>query len=507
MSDATTATSGSTLTMDGLVSLCKRRGFIFQSSEIYGGINGFFDFGPLGVELKNNIKQCWWKDFVHGREDMVGLDASIIMHSKVWQASGHIEGFSDPMVDCKESKMRYRADQLMFAPVIVGGETIGYVSVLEDESMQREADEKANDLKRKLGKQGALEPVVLKDYTNAKPDEYALIPSPATGKPGSLTPPRDFNLMFQTYVGAMRDETAISYLRPETAQGIFADFKSVVDTSRVKVPFGIAQIGKAFRNEITPRNFIFRSREFEQMEIEYFISPHEDWSKLHQEWIQTCVDWLASIGVRKEMTSLYEHPKAKLAFYSKGTTDIMFAFPFGVQELWGIAARGDYDLKQHTKFSGKNLDYFDEARKERYIPHVIEPSLGVDRCLLAVLCSAYAEDEVDGEKRTVLRFHPRLAPYKVGVFPLLKNKPELVDKARNITNRLKKRWNVFYDESGAIGRRYRRQDEIGTPYCVTVDFQTIEQDGTVTIRDRDTTQQTRIHENELVAWLEERIEG
>lgn len=493
--------------MDGLVSLCRRRGFIFQSSEIYGGINGFFDFGPLGVELKNNIKQCWWKDFVHGRDDMVGLDASIIMHSKVWQASGHIEGFSDPMVDCKESKLRYRADQLMFAPVIVGGETIGYVSVLEDESMQREAEEKANDLKRKQGKQGTLEPITLKDYTHAKPEEYALIPSPATGKPGSLTPPRDFNLMFQTYVGAMRDETAISYLRPETAQGIFAEFKNVVDTSRVKIPFGIAQIGKAFRNEITPRNFIFRSREFEQMEIEYFISPHEDWSKQHQDWIQTCVDWLASLGVRKEMTSLYEHPKEKLAFYSKGTTDIMFAFPFGVQELWGIAARGDYDLSQHTKFSGKTLDYFDEAKKERYIPHVIEPSLGVDRCLLAVLCSAYAEDEVDGEKRTVLRFHPRLAPYKAGVFPLLKNKPELVEKARAVHARLRKRWNVFYDESGAIGRRYRRQDEVGTPYCITVDFQTVEQDGTLTIRDRDTTQQTRIHENELVAWLEERIEG
>ncbi|MDX2111062.1 MAG: glycine--tRNA ligase [Verrucomicrobiota bacterium] len=493
--------------MDGLVSLCKRRGFIFQSSEIYGGCNGFFDFGPLGVELKNNIKQTWWRDFVHRREDMVGLDASIIMHPKVWQASGHVEGFSDPMVDCKESKMRYRADQLLWAPVLVEGETIGYVSVLEDESAQAEAEKKAAEMKRKLAKQGTLGPINLKDYTEAKPEEYVLIPSPATGKPGSLTPPRDFNLMFQTYLGALRDETAVAYLRPETAQGIFADFKSIVDTSRVKVPFGIAQIGKAFRNEITPRNFIFRSREFEQMEIEYFISPHEDWSKLHQDWIAACVDWLASIGVRKEMTSLHEHPKEKLAFYSRGTTDIMFAFPFGVQELWGIAARGDYDLTQHSKHSGKPLDYFDEARKERYIPHVIEPSLGVDRCLLAVLCSAYYEDIVEGEKRTVLRFHPKIAPYKVGVFPLLKNKPELVTRARAILERLRRRWNVFYDEAGAIGRRYRRQDEIGTPYCVTVDFQTIEQDGTVTVRDRDTTQQVRMHESELVAYFESKIEG
>lgn len=493
--------------MDTLTALCKRRGFIYPSSEIYGGINGFFDFGPLGVELKNNIKQAWWRDFVQLRDDMVGLDASIIMHPKVWQASGHVEGFSDPMVDCRESKLRYRADQLLFAAVLVDDETIGYVSCLEDENSESTLTKAAQELKRKLSRQGTLQPLQIRDYTAAKPEEYALIPSPATGKPGSLTPPRDFNLMFQTYVGALRDETAIAYLRPETAQGIFADFKNVVDTSRVKVPFGIAQIGKAFRNEITPRNFIFRSREFEQMEIEYFISPHDDWATLHQTWIEDCVQWLQSIGIRKEMISLYSHPKEKLAFYSKGTVDIMFAFPFGVQELWGIAARGDYDLQQHKQHSGKPLEYFDEARKEKYVPHVIEPSLGVDRCLLAVLCSAYAEDEVDGEKRVVLRFHPRLAPYKAAVFPLLKNKPELVERAQSIYQKLRRRWPVFYDESGAIGRRYRRQDEIGTPFCITVDFQTIEQDGTVTLRDRDSTQQVRLPESELAGWLEQKILG
>ncbi len=491
--------------MDTLTALCKRRGFIYPSSEIYGGINGFFDFGPLGVELKNNIKQAWWRDFVQMRDDMVGLDASIIMHPKVWQASGHVDGFSDPMVDCRVSKMRYRADQLLFAPVRVDDETIGYVSCLEDQNSETTLLEAAQEMKRKLAKQGQLQPLQIRDYTAAKPEEYALIPSPATGKPGSLTPPRDFNLMFQTYVGALRDETAIAYLRPETAQGIFADFKNVVDTSRVKVPFGIAQIGKAFRNEITPRNFIFRSREFEQMEIEYFISPHDDWAALHRAWIDDCVQWLQSIGIRKEMISLYTHPKEKLAFYSKGTVDIMFAFPFGVQELWGIAARGDYDLQQHKQFSGKPLEYYDEARKEKYIPHVIEPSLGVDRCLLAVLCSAYYEDEVEGEKRVVLRLHPRLAPYKAAVFPLLKNKPELVARAQSIYQKLRRRWPVFYDESGAIGRRYRRQDEIGTPYCITIDFPTIEQDGTVTVRDRDTTQQVRMPESELVGWLEQKI--
>lgn len=491
--------------------LCKRRGFVYRSSEIYGGLNGFFDFGPLGVELKNNIKRAWWRDFVHGRDDIVGLDASVIMHPSVWKASGHVDGFSDPMVDCRESKLRFRADQIFFGKVVVDGETIGFVSVLEDENMQAEADKKARETKRKAGRQGELSPVVLRNYMDAKPEEYALIPSPATGKPGSLTPPRDFNLMFQTYVGALRDETAVAYLRPETAQGIFVDFKNVCDTARVKLPFGIAQVGKAFRNEITPRNFIFRSREFEQMEIEYFISPYDDWRKLHREWIDACKSWFVSIGIPAESLGEDVHPKEKLAHYAKACTDIVFRFPHGLQELQGIAVRGDFDLTRHQTASGKNLEYFDEGRREKYLPHVIEPSLGVDRTFLALLTAAYAEDEVpndkgQAEKRVLLKLSPRVAPYKAAVFPLVKNNPEILSRAQKLYARLRRRWNVFFDASGAIGRRYRRQDEIGTPFAVTVDFQSAEGGG-VTLRDRDSTKQVRMGEDELVSHLSEQIDA
>lgn len=491
--------------MDAIVALCKRRGFIFQSSEIYGGYNGFFDFGPLGSELKKNIKDAWWNDMVHRRDDVEGVDSSIIMSPKIWVASGHVGGFSDPMVDCKESKMRYRADQLFFAPVIVDGNTIGYVSVLEDGSMQAEAQKAAEKMKRKQGVQGELAPVALKDYTEADPAEYALIPSPATGDPGSLTPPRDFNLMFETKVGALSDSTAVAYLRPETAQGIFANYKNVVDTGRVKIPFGIAQIGKAFRNEITPRNFIFRSREFEQMELEYFISPDADWQGCHREWIDWCKRWLVSVGLPEDMLGEDVHPQEKLSHYSRGTTDITFQFPFGEQELWGIACRGDFDLTQHGEHSGKSMEIFDEAAKKKYIPHVVEPSLGVDRVLLAILTAAYTEDEIGGEKRTLMKFHPRIAPYKVAVLPLVKNKPELFERARALYEKLQRKYNVFWDASGAIGRRYRRMDEIGTPWCVTVDFDTIEKDGTVTLRDRDTTEQKRVSEEELFAMLDEAL--
>lgn len=491
--------------MNTLVALCKRRGFIFPSSEIYGGFNGFFDYGPLGSELKKNIKDAWWQDIVQRRDDVVGLDSSIIMHPDIWRASGHVDGFCDPLVDCKESKMRYRADQLFFAAANVDGECIGYVSILEDADMQEKAEQMAQDLKRKLGKQGTLDPVELKDYTEAAPEEYVLIPSPATGKPGSLTPPRQFNLMFETHVGALADASSVAYLRPETAQGIFQNYKNVVDTGRVKVPFGIAQIGKAFRNEITPRNFIFRSREFEQMELQYFIAPDEDlWSKVHREWIDWCLNWLVSIGLPVESIGEDIHAADKLAHYSKACTDITFDFPFGRQELWGIAARGNYDLTQHQKHSGKSMEYFDESRKERYIPHVIEPSLGVDRLVLAILTAAYHEDDIDGEKRVVLRFHPRIAPIKAGVFPLVKNRPEVVEKAQALYRKLQKRWNVFYDASGAIGRRYRRMDEVGTPFGITIDFDSLE-DGTVTLRDRDTTEQKRVSEDELFALLDQAI--
>ena len=497
--------------MEEIVGLCKRRGFIFSSSEIYGGYNGFYDYGPLGVELRNNIKQAWWKEMVQRRDDIEGLDSSIIMHPKIWKASGHVDGFSDPMVDCKESKLRYRADQLFFAPVIVDDETIGYISVLESPDQQEIAEKAASELKRKAARQGTLAPIILKDYTQATAEEYDLIPSPATGNPGALTPPREFKLMFETKVGPLADDSATAYLRPETAQGIFANYKNIVDTSRVKMPFGIAQIGKAFRNEITPRNFIFRSREFEQMEIEYFIAPDADWKALHREWIDTCINWLVSIGLPRESITEDIHSQEKLAFYSKATTDLMFDFPHGRQELWGIACRGDYDLMQHQEYSGKSMTIFDEAKKEKYVPHVIEPSLGVDRTLLAVLTAAYCEDEVRNdkgamEKRTVLKLSPKIAPVKAAIFPLLKNKPELVERAQAIYKKLQRRWNVFYDASGAIGRRYRRQDEIGTPFGITIDFDTIEKDGTVTLRNRDTCEQKRINEDDLLAFLEEKID-
>jgi glycyl-tRNA synthetase len=499
--------------LETLVTLCKRRGFIFQSSDIYGGYAGFFDYGPLGAELKRNIKDAWWKAMVHGRDDIVGLDSTIIMHPEIWKASGHVDGFNDPMVDCKESKRRFRADQLFFSPVSVDGKVIGYVSVEESGTMQAEAEAMAAEMKRKQVVQGTLDPITLKDYTEADPEEYALIPSPATGKPGSLTPPRQFNLMFETRVGPLADASSLSYVRPETAQGIFQNFKNVVDTGRVKLPFGIAQIGKAFRNEITPRNFIFRSREFEQMGIEYFIDPDEEtWPRVYREWIDTCKAWLESIGIPAEMVGEDVHPPEKLSHYSKGTTDLTFTFPFGTQELWGIACRGCFDLTQHQKHSGKSMEFFDESRKEKFIPHVVEPSLGVDRTLLAVLTAAYCEDEVPNdkgtpEKRVVLKFHPRIAPFKAAVFPLLKNKPELVEKARTLYTRLQRRWNIAWDVSGAIGRRYRRQDEIGTPYGLTIDFDTVEKDNAVTIRDRDTTEQVRIPVDEVEAWLAERIEG
>lgn len=495
------------LKMDTLISLLKRRGFIFQASEIYGGINGFYDYGPLGVELRQNIKNAWWKDMVQMRDDIVGVDSSIIQSSKVWKASGHLDNFTDPLVDCKESKMRFRADQLFWAEVKVAGASIGYISLMECADLEQEAEKLALELKRKKAVQGNLDPLNVRDFTEASAEEIPQIPSPATGKPGSLTPPRAFNMMFSTHVGALADESSVAYLRPETAQGIFTNFKNVVDSSRVKVPFGIAQIGKAFRNEITPRNFIFRSREFEQMEIEYFIQPDDDvWPKCHREWIDACLDWLVSIGIPRDRLGEHIHPKEKLSHYSRATTDITFDFPFGRQELWGIAARGAFDLTQHQEFSGKTLEYFDEARKEKYIPHVIEPSVGVDRTLLAALCAAYDEDEIEGEKRVVLHLNPRIAPVRAAVFPLVKNKPELVDLSDQLYRKLKRRWNVAYDASGAIGRRYRRMDEVGTPYCITVDFDSLES-GTFTVRDRDTTTQTRMNETEILAFLSEKIDG
>ncbi len=540
--------------MEAVVSLAKRRGFVFPSSEIYGGFNGFFDYGPLGVELKKNIRDCWWNDMVRRRDDVVGIETSIIMHPKVWEASGHVAGFTDPLVDCKVSKQRYRADQLFFAEVKVLGpglfasadlstqenylryhaalydhepapelsaaaralvdseKTIGYVSALESERTRQELEDKALQLKKKKSVQGEPVQIVVREFTEVTTDEFAeKIPSPATGVAGSLTLPRAFNMMFQTNVGAMTDGSSVAYLRPETAQGMFVDFKNVIDTTRVKLPFGIAQIGKSFRNEITPRNYIFRSREFEQMEMEYFIHEDADWSQCHQEWIEWCRQWLLSIGLPESHLSLYTHPKEKLSFYSRGTVDIMFKYPFGVQELWGIAARGNYDLTQHANASGKPQEMFDETSKKKFVPHVIEPAVGVDRIFLAVLCAGYAEEDVTDEKgnvekRTVLRFSPRIAPVKVAILPLLKNKEALTTRAKALYTKLKRNYAVQYDDGGAIGKRYRRQDEAGTPWCVTIDFDTIEKEGdTFTLRERDSMAQRRITETELLALLAEHV--
>src|SRR5213078_3334433 len=443
--------------MEKIVSLCKRRGFIFQSSEIYGGLNGLWDYGPLGVELKRNVKNYWWRVMVHERDDVIGMDGSILTHPEVLKASGHVEGFSDPMVDCRTCKARLRADQLIEKTGVKQCPTCGG-----------------------------------KDLTEARP----------------------FNLMFQTQMGAAADESSIAYLRPETAQSIFVQFKNILDVSRKKLPFGIAQIGKAFRNEINPRNFTFRSREFEQMELEYFCRAEEGMQWLDY-WKNERLKFYENIGIPRTKLHARKVPDEERAFYSKGTYDIEYAFPFGCQELEGVAYRTDYDLLQHQKASGKSLEYFDDETKQRFIPHVVEPSAGVDRTILALICDAYAEDQVPDEKgkmetRIVLRLHPRMAPIKCGVFPLLKNKEQLVAKAKKIVALLRPHMTVFYDESGAIGRRYRRQDEIGTPFGVTVDFETLgEKDpallGTVTLRDRDSMKQERVAIQDLSAILWQRI--
>jgi glycyl-tRNA synthetase len=443
--------------MEKIVSLCKRRGFIFQSSEIYGGLNGCWDYGPLGVELKRNVKDYWWRVVVRERDDVVGMDGAILMSRAVWKASGHEETFTDPMVDCRTCKARLRADQV--------------------------------------------------------PEKNGVKQCPNCGGK-DLTAPRAFNLMFKTFVGATEDEDAVTYLRPETAQSIFVQFKNVLDTARKKLPFGIAQIGKAFRNEINPRNYIFRSREFEQMELEYFCPP-EQGMELLEYWKGERLKFYENIGIARDKLHVLTVPDADRAFYSKGTYDIEYDFPFGRQELEGVAYRTDYDLKQHQEASGKPLDYFDEETKQRFIPHVVEPSAGVDRTVLALLCNAYDEETVTDEKgktetRIVMRFHPRIAPVKVGVFPLLKNNEQLVAKAREIVGLLRPHMNVFYDETGAIGRRYRRQDEAGTPFGVTVDFETLgEKDAalrdTVTLRERDSMKQERVKISDLLQLLLARV--
>ena len=460
-------------TMDKIVALCKNRGFVYPGSEIYGGLANTWDYGPLGVELKNNIKRAWWKKFVQENRYNVGLDSAILMNPQTWVASGHLGGFSDPLMDCRECKERFRADKL-----------------IEDWCA-----EEGYELDKPID---AFTQEEMKNFV-----EEHNIPCPSCGK-HNFTDIRQFNLMFKTFQGVTEDAKNTVYLRPETAQGIFVDFASVQRTTRKKVPFGIGQIGKSFRNEITPGNFIFRVREFEQMELEFFCKPGTD-LEWFTYWRGFCRDWLLSLGMTEENLRLRDHDPEELCFYSKATTDFEFLFPFGWGELWGVADRTDYDLTQHQNTSGKDISYFDQEAGEHYIPYVIEPSLGVERSFLAFLCDAYDEEVVDAQKndvRVVLHLHPALAPVKAAVLPLSK---KLSDKAREVYAELCKHFNVDFDDAGSIGKRYRRQDEIGTPFCITYDFDT-ENDGCVTVRERDSMEQVRIPVSELRAYLEDKLE-
>jgi glycyl-tRNA synthetase len=443
---------GASAKMEDIISLCKRRGFIYQGSEIYGGLAGTWDYGPLGVALKNNIKNIWWKKFVTDREDMYGVDAAILMNQNVWKATGHVGNFSDPLAECKKCKKRFRTDQL-------------------------ENPKKCGDCGGEMGEE------------------------------------RQFNMLFKTNVGALETEESISYLRPETAQGMFVNYKNIIDSFHPKLPFGMAQIGKAFRNEIAPRDFIFRTREFEQMEIEYLIDPKTDWQKTFEHFRKEMIDFTKEVGLKPENVTEHEISDADRAFYSKRTIDFEFEFPFGTSELYGLAYRTDYDLGRHEKSSGVDLNYFEEnpstgseQARERFVPHCIEPSFGVDRTILAVLSDSYTEDELGGEKRIYLKFNPLVAPIKVAVFPLLKNKPQLVEKAREVYKTLKKEFGaVMFDDNGNIGKRYRRQDEIGTPFCVTIDFDTVEKDQCVTVRDRDTGKQERVEISKIESYIKDRL--
>ena len=499
--------NASTDLMEKIVSLCKRRGFVFQSSEIYGGLNGCWDYGPMGVELKRNVKDAWWDTVVRQRDDMVALDCTIIMNPRVWEASGHVNNFNDPMADCKGCKARFRADQVFTAVVRDGDNvllTCGVEAGQAEEVRQAVVASANSKTRRRLAqREDRVEWIVFR-ADQAADSQVSLCPKCG----GELTQARKFNMMFKTYVGAMEDSSSLTYLRPETAQGIFANFKNVLDTSRLRLPFGIAQVGKSFRNEINPRNFTFRSREFEQMEIEFFCHPDqaETW---YGYWRDARYQWYIDLGLTSEKLRLREHEPAELAHYAKSCADVEYAFPFGISELEGIANRTNFDLSEHARFSGKDLSYYDDQTKERFIPHVIEPSGGADRATLAFLCEAYCEDEAPDEKgvmqkRIVMKFHPRLAPIKVATFPLVK-KEGMPEKAVKIYQACKKASLAsFYDEKGAIGRRYRRQDEVGTPYCITVDGQT-DVDDTVTVRDRDSLSQQRIGIDHVVGYVREKL--
>jgi glycyl-tRNA synthetase len=525
--------------MDKIVSLSKRRGFIFQSSEIYGGLGSAWDYGPLGVELKNNVKRLWWRDNVYLRDDMVGLDAAITMHPKVWEASGHLASFSDPFTGCAECGRHYRADQIhdalwssRWVRSLRERLTKGNNAVREIEKwLNGDGKKLAPNLPavkrpeeiKSLDAASDLRVVDAFDQLGGSPNPYeveAIIKPFLLGQSHlccpncggvHLSPPKPASLMLETFLGPVKETATKTYLRPETAQGIFVNFDNVLQASRKKLPFGIAQIGKAFRNEITPGNFTFRTREFEQMEIEFFVLPGTD-EEWHQKWIDERFAWYLRYGIRKENIRLREHEKDELAHYAKRTADIEYLFPMGWSELEGVANRADFDLKQHSQYSGKALEYFDEESKQKIIPYVIEPSAGADRSTLAFLVDAYHEEEVRGEKRVVLKFHPELAPIKIAVLPLLKKNDRIVETAKKITADLRRRWYAVYDDTASIGRLYRRQDEVGTPFCVTVDVQTVGDekapaDDKVTIRDRNTMEQVRVSLSELESTIEKLMDG
>ncbi len=482
--------------VDKIVSLAKRRGFVFQSSEIYGGLNGCWDYGPLGVELLKNVKEEWWK-FMTYREDIEGIDASILMHPRVWEASGHVENFTDPMVDCKQCKARFRVDVL--------SDSINekkkqksmelFLEKIKDDASLLEKfqslSSKAEDIFSALLESPDFSKIILEEVN-----------CPQCGNKNTFTSARQFNLMFKTFIGPVEDSSAVVYLRPETAQGIYVNFLNVQGSSRQKLPFGIAQIGKAFRNEINTKNFLFRTREFEQMEMQFFVNPLED-KKWYDYWKNERLQWFYSLGMTQGKLRYHDHPANKLAHYAKEATDIEYEFPFGWGEIEGIHNRTNFDLTRHEQFSGKSMKYFDEESKEKFIPFIIETSAGASRSFMAFFVDAYYEEEVKGEMRSVLRFHPRLAPVKAAVFPLV-NKDGMPEIAKNIEMDLRKSIKVFYDDKGAVGRRYRRQDEAGTPFCITVDTQTLS-DQTVTIRDRDSMEQIRISNDKILNYLLEKL--
>jgi len=471
--------------LEKLVSLAKRRGIIFPSSEIYGGLSSVWDYGPIGVEIKRNVKNLWWKSFVSERDDIFGIDASILMHPDVWKASGHLESFSDPLVECSLTGKRYREDHIFILEI----ETKKENKIIAIEASDKNEAEKL--VKEKII---SIIPLIESDSKeNPSPDG------------GTLSDPRNFNLMFKTFIGPVEDSSSTVYLRPETAQAMFVNFLNVLNSSRKKIPFGIAQQGKSFRNEITPGNFTFRTREFEQMEMEFFCSPDDD-EKWHDYWIQFSLDWFKKYGIREENLMIRKHESEELPHYSKASSDIDYLFPWSWGELETISNRTDYDLKAHSELSGKDLSYFDQENNKRFTPYVIEPAMGADRSVLAFLCDAYCEEKTDKETRTLLKLHPEIAPIKIAVLPLSRNE-KLSEYSRNIFDRLNSLYTTQYDDTQSIGRRYRRQDEVGTPLCVTIDFESVEEDDSVTIRNRDTMEQIRVSSDKLLEAINDQLKS